>query len=113
MARNVAKLQPRPRLQSDEMAILDREGITAILTALAGHEVYARAIVHSSPGCGSVRFLALRWRSVDLGGKVIKVREAVEETKEHGLQVKAPKPRAGRRDIGRPKDGLATHTHRS
>jgi hypothetical protein len=33
---------------------------------------------------------------------VIKVREAVEETKEHGLQVKAPKTRAGRRDIGLP-----------
>jgi integrase len=81
------------------MAILDREGITTILTELPGHEVYARAIVALFTEMQLGEVLALRWRNVDLDGKVIKVREAVEETKEHGLQVKAPKTRAGRRDI--------------
>jgi integrase len=102
VGRNVAKLQPPPRVQTGEMAILDREGITTILTELPGHEVYARAIVALFTGMRLGEVLALRWRNVDLDGKVIKVREAVEETKEHGLQVKAPKTRAGRRDIGLP-----------
>jgi integrase len=102
VARNVAKLQPPPRVQTGEMAILDREGITTILTQLPGHEVYARSIVALFTGMRLGEVLALRWRNVDLDGKVIKVREAVEETKEHGLQVKAPKTRAGRRDIGLP-----------
>ena len=49
---------------------------------------------------------------VDLEAKVIRVREALEETKKHGLQVKAPKTRAGRRDIGLPDivvDALRDH----
>ena len=43
--RNVAKLQPPPRVQAGEMAILDREGIDTLLTELPGHEMYAPAIV--------------------------------------------------------------------
>ena len=39
---------------------------------------------------------------------MIKVREAIEETKEHGLQIKAPKTRAGRRDIGLPEIVVST-----
>lgn len=94
------------------MAILDREGITTILTELPGHELYARAIVALFTGMRLGEVLALRWRNVDLDGKMIKVREAIEETKEHGLQVKAPKTRAGRRDIGLPDivvDALRDH----
>jgi integrase len=112
VARNIAKLQPPPRVQTGEMAILDREGITTILSQLPGHEVYARAIVALFTGMRLGEVLALRWRNVDFDGKVIKVREAIEETKEHGIQVKAPKTRAGRRDIGLPDivvDALRDH----
>ncbi len=42
--------------------------------------------------------LALRWLSVDLDGKLIRVREA---TREH-IQVKAPKTKAGKRDLSLP-----------
>jgi integrase len=40
--------------------------------------------------------LALRWERVDLDGKVIRVREALEQTKAHGICSKAVK---SRRDI--------------
>ena len=46
--------------------------------------------------------LALRWSRVDLDGKVIEVREALEETKAHGIRFKTPKSKAGRRDITLP-----------
>lgn len=100
--RNVAKLQPPPRVQASEMVTLDRDGIATILTEPAGHEMDALAIVGLFTGMRLGEVVALRWLNVDLGGKVIKVREAIEETEAHGLQVKAPKTRAGRRDIGLP-----------
>jgi integrase len=46
--------------------------------------------------------LALRWSRVDLDKKVIQVREALEETDAHGIRFKAPKSKAGRRDITLP-----------
>jgi integrase len=46
--------------------------------------------------------LALRWNRVDLDCKVLKVREALEQTKAHGLRFKRPKTKAGRRNITLP-----------
>ena len=46
--------------------------------------------------------LALRWSRVDLDKKVIQVREALEETEQHGIRFKAPKSKAGRRDVTLP-----------
>ena len=46
--------------------------------------------------------LALRWSRIDLDKKILQVREAVEETKEHGIRFKVPKSKAGRRDITLP-----------
>jgi integrase len=55
---------------------------------------------------GAHHGLARCWHSaggrVDLDGKVIQVREALEETKAHGIRFKAPKTKAGRRDITLP-----------
>lgn len=56
--------------------------------------------------------LALRWLNVDLDAKLIRVREALEETKAYGLRFKSPKSKAGRRDIGLPEivvDALRDH----
>lgn len=102
VARNVAKLQSPPRVQAGEMAILDRDGINALIAELRGHELYARAILALFTGLRLGEVLALGWRNVDLDAKVIRVRAALEETKEHGVQVKAPKTRAGRRDVSLP-----------
>jgi integrase len=56
--------------------------------------------------------LALRWNNVDLDAKVIKVREALEQTRRFGVRLKVPKSRAGRRDITLPDilvDALRDH----
>jgi hypothetical protein len=44
----------------------------------------------------------LRDRSVDLEKKMVYVHEALEETKAHGVRIKLPKTKAGRRDITLP-----------
>jgi integrase len=46
--------------------------------------------------------LALRWSRVDLDKNIIQVREALENTKAHGIRFKLPKSKAGRRDITLP-----------
>jgi integrase len=54
----------------------------------------------------------LRWNRVDLSSKVLKVREALEQTKAHGTRFKPPKSKAGRRDITLPDilvDALREH----
>jgi integrase len=110
--RNVAKLQSPPRVQAGEMAILDPDGISALIADLRGHVLYPQAILALFTGLRLGEVLALRWINVDLDAKVIRVREALEETKEHGVQVKAPKTRAGRRDVSLPAivvDGLREH----
>jgi integrase len=59
--------------------------------------------------------LALRWSRVDLDGKTISVREALESTTAHGLRFKAPKSKAGRRDTKLPEivvDALREHRKR-
>jgi integrase len=102
VSRNVAKLQPPPKVQPGEMAILDGDGIPALIAELRGHVLYAPAIVALFTGMRLGEILALRWRNADLNAKVICVREALEETKAHGIRIKAPKTKAGRRDIGLP-----------
>jgi integrase len=101
--RNVAKLQPPPRVQASEMAILDRDGIDTIVTKLPGHKMHALAIVALFTGMRLGEILSLRWTDIVLDGKaMIRVRRALEETKAHGLSVKPPKTRAGRRDVSLP-----------
>ena len=49
---------------------------------------------------------------MDLDKKVIQVREALEQTKQHGIRFKAPKSKAGRRDVTLPDilvDALREH----
>jgi integrase len=46
--------------------------------------------------------LALRWNRVDLETGIIQVRETLEQTVAHGVRFKAPKSKAGKRDITLP-----------
>jgi integrase len=69
---------------------------------LKGHRLQMLAMVSLFTGMRLSEVLALRWRRTDLDKKVIQVREALEETKEHGIRFKAPKSKAGRRDVTLP-----------
>ena len=112
MPRNVAKLQAPPKVQVGEMAILDPDGIAKLIPDLRGHLIYPTAILALFTGMRLGEILALRWLNVDLDAKLIRVREALEETKAYGLRFKSPKSKAGRRDIGLPEivvDALRDH----
>lgn len=102
VAKNVAKLQGAPQVDDTEAQVVPKERIGELVDKLRGRAMYARAIAALFAGLRRGEVLAPRWHHIDLDAKVFRVREALEETKEHGLQVKAPKTRAGRRDVSLP-----------
>jgi integrase len=76
--------------------------IPALLTKLKDWHHGTAAMVALFAGLRLGEVLALRWSNVDLDAKVIRVREALEQTTAHGIRFKEPKSRAGRRDITLP-----------
>ena len=105
-------MEAAPKVATDEMMIFTAEQVREVIAKLRGRAMYARAITASLLACAAGS-LALRWGNTDLDGeKVIKVREAVEQTKVGGLRFKAPKTKAGRRDVTLPDiviDALREH----
>jgi integrase len=98
--RNVCTLQKAPRIADAEMAIV--RDVPGLVGKLGGTRLYVPAMVALFTGMRLGEILALRWNRVDLDRKIIAVREALEWTKAHGIRPKAPKSRAGRRDITLP-----------
>lgn len=102
VSKNVARIEGAPQVDDEEVEVVAEEQIGELIDKLRGRTMYARAIVALFTGMRRGEVLALRWSNIDLDGKVIRVREALEETKEHGVQVKAPKTKAGKRDVSLP-----------
>lgn len=100
LARNVCKLQRAPKVADSEMAIV--RDVPGLLDKLRAERLFVPAMIALFTGMRLGEVLALRWGRVDLDRNVIQVREALEPTKAHGIQFKAPKSKAGRRDITLP-----------
>jgi integrase len=99
VAKNVAAEEGAPQVDGEEIVILTNDQIKELLTKLVGQSIYCRAIVSLFTGIRRGETLALRWPNTDLDAKVIRVREALEETKAHGIRFKKAKTKNGRRDI--------------
>jgi integrase len=101
VVKNVCTIQRAPKAEAEEMAILTPEQVAALPALLDGHPLAAAALAALFTGMRRGEILALRWGNTDLDAKVIRVRESLEETKA-GLRFKAPKSKAGIRDITLP-----------
>ena len=92
--------------------MVPKERIGELIDKLRGRAMYARAITSSVHRAAPRRSPGAAWSDVDLDAKVMRVREALEETREHGIRVKATKTKAGRRDVSLPEivvDALREH----
>jgi integrase len=110
-AKNVAKLQGVPAIDAPEVQVLPKERIGEMVDKLRGRAMCAPAITALFVGLRRNEVLALRYVHVDLDAKVIRVREALEQTKS-GIRVKEPKTGAGKRDVTLPEivvDALREH----
>jgi integrase len=99
VTRNVCKLQTAPRVSEREMAIV--RDVPGFVAKLQGHRLCVPAMVALLGGLRLGEVLALRWSRIDLDGKRLLVREALEPAK-GGVRFKQPKTKAGRRDISLP-----------
>ena len=100
--KNVAHIQAPPKVDGGEVQIIEEHRLQELLTRLRDNAIYPKVIISLFCGLRRSEVLALKWRNVDLDRKVIMVREALEETRSHGIQFKAPKSKAGKRDISLP-----------
>jgi integrase len=100
VVKNVVANESAPKVDDEEMVIV--KDIPAFIETLRGHRLFVPAMISLFTGMRIGEVLALRWGRVALDRKVIQVREALEETKAHGIRFKAPKTKAGRRDITLP-----------
>ena len=111
--KNVASTERPPKVDhEDEIQIVEEHRLKEMLDKLRARAIYPKVILSLFAGLRRGELLALRWCHINLDRKVLQVREALEETKAHGVQVKAPKSRAGRRDISLPDivvDALREH----
>jgi integrase len=100
--RNVAAEQPAPKVERTEIEIVAADQIAPTLQKLKHTEWYVPVVVALFCGIRRSEQLALRWNNIDLDGAKLHVVEALEETVQHGIRVKAPKSAAGRRTISLP-----------
>jgi integrase len=110
VVRNVAADQGPPKVNGGEMVIV--QDVPALVERLGAWRLGTVAMVALFTGMRLGEVLAARWSRVDLDAKVIQVREALEQTKAHGVRFKPPKSKAGRRDISLPDilvDALQKH----
>jgi integrase len=112
ITRNVAPTVQPPKVNAAEIQIVGECRLRELLEKLRGHEIEPMVTLALFCGLRRGEILALRWGSVDLDKKMLRVREALEETKAQGIVFKSPKSRAGRRDVAMPDiviDALRRH----
>ena len=112
VVKNVARSETPPKVDAESVQIVEEHRLQELLAKLRDRPVYSKVIVALFTGLRLSETLALRWRHIDPDRKLLQVREALEETRGHGIRIKAPKSKAGMRDITLPDvvvDALREH----
>jgi integrase len=107
VARNVADMLDAPRVRAHETEVLSADQVQIVLEALRGQPLYVIAAVALATGLRRGELLALRRQDVDLDGAMLRVEQAIEQTKRGGLVFKPPKTRHGKRVVALPPSTVA------
>jgi integrase len=103
---NPAGLAKPPAVDDEEITILQPDRARELLDRLYGQPLYLIASLGLATGLRRSEILALRWRDVDLAGR-LRVEQALEQTTAYGVRVKGPKTKHGRRTISLPAHAVA------
>jgi integrase len=109
---NVAEAATPPKAADIESKMLQPDEAAALVERLRGGPLYMIALLALGTGCRRNELLGLRWADVDLGAGRITISQSLEQTTAHGVRVKGPKTRSGRRTISLPAilvDALRSH----
>jgi integrase len=104
---NPAELVKPPAVDDEEIIILQPDRARELLDGLYGQPLYLIASLGLATGLRRSEILALRWRDVDLDAGRLTVERALEQTIAHGVRVKGPKTKYGRRTISLPAHAVA------
>jgi len=82
--------------------MLQPDQAAALLQRLRGKPLYLLASLALGTGLRRNEILGLRWQDVDLGARRLTIEQSLEQTAAHGIRVKGPKTKHGRRTISLP-----------
>ena len=99
---NPADYAKAPKAPDQETQMLQPEQARELLDRLRGHPLYLLASLALATGMRRNEILALRWRDIDLDAGRLTIEQSLEQTRAHGIRIKAPKTRKGRRTISLP-----------
>jgi integrase len=104
---NAADVARPPRAPDRETPMLQPDQARELLERLRGHPLYPLASLALATGMRRNEMLALRWQDVDLDAGRLTIEQSLEQTAAHGIRIKAPKTRRGRRTISLPASTVA------
>lgn len=93
-----------PKVDEDEVEILDADQVALVLRKLEGHPLYAIGALALASGMRRGELLALRIGDVSFDNASVRVERSLEET---ALRLKPPKSKHGRRTISLPASTVA------
>jgi integrase len=109
VTRNVATTKSAPTVKRPEIVIVRAADVSRFVERMRPRSrYYAATILGLFCGLRLGETLALRWQCIDLDRKTLRVHQALEYTKAHGLRFKEPKTKAGIRTITLPDIVMAT-----
>jgi integrase len=104
--------RPR-RSRPKKIRSLSAEDVATVLEALRDTPIFPAVVVLLVTGMRRGELGGLQWGDVDLDAGRIEIERAVEQTKAHGLRLKAPKTAKGRRRVSIPPGAVeALRAHR-
>ena len=94
---NVTENVKPPPAPDRETQMLQPDQARELLDRLRGHPLHLLASLALATGMRRNEMLALRWKDVDLDAGRLTIEQSLEQTRAHGIRIKAPKTRNGRR----------------
>lgn len=104
--------QPAPTVPKKKTKSLKKGEIADVVKKLRSSDLFPQAMLALFCGLRAGEVLALRWSSIDLDGKVLQVKESVEEIAGRPLAIKQPKTEDSIRRVTLPNiavDALRAH----
>jgi len=100
VSRNVVSMIRPPKVEEEEVEILEADQVADGLAKLQGHRLFPIVAVALGAGLRRGEIVGLQWGDIDLDADTptLRVRRAVELTRA-GMRMKAPKTKRGRRTI--------------
>jgi integrase len=99
---NPAELAKPPKAPNRETEMLQPDRAALLLERLRGKPLYLIASLGLATGMRRNEMLGLRWQDVGLDAGRLTVEQSLERTAAHGIRVKSPKTKHGRRTISLP-----------